>query len=68
MGTPPYTGEQWRILLPARAVTLGHLKRVDRNLSRGGESAEGALVRLKDAEPKPDAMVRIMRGHLGTPD
>jgi hypothetical protein len=44
------------------------VKRVDRNLSRDGESAEVALVRLKDAEPKLADMVRIMRRHLGTQD
>lgn len=43
-------------------------KRIDRGLTRAGESAEQALLDLKEAEPRLTAMRRIMREDLGLPD
>ncbi|GAA2959159.1 hypothetical protein [Streptomyces enissocaesilis] len=43
-------------------------KRVDRGLSREGESADQALLDLKAAEPALTAMRRIMREDLGVAD
>lgn len=43
-------------------------KRIDRGLAREGETAAGALLRLKDAEPRLSAMRRIMREDLGIVD
>ncbi|MEW1643059.1 hypothetical protein [Streptomyces sp. NPDC091219] len=41
------------------------VKRLDRGLARDGESAEDALLRLKDAEPRLAAMRQLMRADLG---
>ncbi|GGW40957.1 hypothetical protein [Streptomyces xantholiticus] len=43
-------------------------KRIDRGLSREGESADQALLDLKAAEPALTAMRRIMREDLGVAD
>ncbi|MEU1301783.1 hypothetical protein [Streptomyces shenzhenensis] len=43
-------------------------KRIDRGLTRDGESAEQALLDLKSAEPRLTTMRRIMREDLGLPD
>jgi len=44
------------------------LKRLDRGLARDGESAEQALLDLKEAEPRLSAMRRLMREDLGITD
>ncbi|KOV91671.1 hypothetical protein ADK65_35285 [Streptomyces sp. NRRL B-1140] len=44
------------------------VKRLDRGVARDGESAEGALRELKEAEPRLSAMRRLMREDLGVPD
>ncbi|WP_405869740.1 MULTISPECIES: hypothetical protein [unclassified Streptomyces] len=44
------------------------LKRLDRGLAREGESAEQALLDLKDAEPRLSAMRLLMREDLGVAD
>ncbi|MGW0768353.1 hypothetical protein [Streptomyces sp. NPDC002676] len=44
------------------------VKRLDRDLAREGESAERALVDLKEAEPLLTAMRRLMRADLGVED
>jgi hypothetical protein len=44
------------------------LKRLDRGLARDGESAEQALLDLKEAEPRLSAMRRLMREDLGVTD
>jgi type II secretory pathway pseudopilin PulG len=41
------------------------VKRLDRGLARDGESAEEALLDLKEAEPRLAAMRRLMRADLG---
>jgi hypothetical protein len=41
------------------------VKRLDRGVARDGESAEGALLELKEAEPRLSAMRRLMREDLG---
>ncbi|GGW36316.1 hypothetical protein AB0E64_07020 [Streptomyces caelestis] len=41
------------------------VKRFDRGVARDGESAEGALLELKEAEPRLSAMRRLMREDLG---
>lgn len=41
------------------------VKRLDRGLAREGESAERALLDLKEAEPRLSAMRRLMREDLG---
>ncbi|MFD8028496.1 hypothetical protein ACFV3F_06990 [Streptomyces sp. NPDC059717] len=43
-------------------------KRIDRGLAGEGETAEQALVDLKDAEPALTALRRIMREDLGVPN
>ncbi|MEE4595333.1 hypothetical protein V2J94_26200 [Streptomyces sp. DSM 41524] len=40
-------------------------KRIDRGLEHDGETAAGALLELKEAEPRLSAMRRIMREDLG---
>ncbi|MGW4565410.1 hypothetical protein ACWEN3_24280 [Streptomyces sp. NPDC004561] len=44
------------------------VKRLDRDLAREGESAEQALVDLKEADPLLTAMRRLMRADLGVED
>ncbi|MEU0217377.1 hypothetical protein ABZ281_20645, partial [Streptomyces sp. NPDC006265] len=44
------------------------VKRLDRGVAREGESAEGALLDLKEAEPRLSAMRRLMREDLGVVD
>ncbi|MGW0612852.1 hypothetical protein [Streptomyces sp. NPDC002788] len=41
------------------------VKRLDRGVARDGESAESALLGLKEAEPRLFAMRRLMREDLG---
>ncbi|MFI6459142.1 hypothetical protein [Streptomyces sp. NPDC050538] len=41
------------------------VKRLDRGLARDGESAEEALLDLKEAEPRLAVMRRLMRADLG---
>ncbi|MGW2491686.1 hypothetical protein ACWCV9_31325 [Streptomyces sp. NPDC001606] len=59
-----------RILEASRAVNRvlagidAVLKRLDRGIARGGESAEQALLDLKRAEPLLTAMRRLMRADL----
>ncbi|MBJ6640084.1 hypothetical protein H4K36_23495 [Streptomyces sp. DHE7-1] len=63
-----------RILDASRAVNEvlarvdAVVKRLDRGLAREGESAEGALRDLKEAEPLLTAMRRLMRADLGVED
>ncbi|MFF9816281.1 hypothetical protein [Streptomyces sp. NPDC014006] len=63
-----------RILEASRAVntvlagTDAVVKRLDRGLARDGESAEQALLDLKEAEPRLRAMRRVMREDLGVAD
>jgi hypothetical protein len=52
------------VLAEVDAIT----KRIDRGLEQEGETAEGALLALKAAEPRLTAMRRIMREDLGLPD
>ncbi len=60
-----------RILDASRAVNQvladvdAAVKRLDRGLARDGESAEGSLLQLKDAEPRLAAMRQLMRADLG---
>jgi hypothetical protein len=44
------------------------VKRLDRGVARDGESVQGALRELKEAEPRLSAMRRLMREDLGVPD
>jgi hypothetical protein len=43
-------------------------KRIDRGIPRDGESADQALILLKEAEPRLTTMLQIMRREHGTPD
>jgi ribosome-associated translation inhibitor RaiA len=60
-----------RVLDASRAVnevlaaTDAAVKRLDRGLTRDGESAEETLLDLKEAEPRLAAMRRLMRADLG---
>ncbi|BCL22645.1 hypothetical protein ACPCBX_34080 [Streptomyces tuirus] len=44
------------------------VKRLDRGVAREGDSAQGALHDLKEAEPRLSAMRRLMREDLGVAD
>ncbi|MFF1837581.1 hypothetical protein ACFVXE_25745 [Streptomyces sp. NPDC058231] len=53
-----------QVLADADAV----VKRLDRGLAQGGETAERALERLREAGPFLDAMRELMREDLGVTD
>ncbi|WJD97598.1 hypothetical protein [Streptomyces antimycoticus] len=63
-----------RVLEASRALNTvlagidAQAKRIDRGLQRDGETAAGALLELKEAEPRLATMRRIMREDLGILD
>ncbi|MBU3871592.1 hypothetical protein KN815_48370 [Streptomyces sp. 4503] len=63
-----------RVLAASRALNTvlagidAQAKRIDRGLQRDGETAAGALLELKEAEPRLATMRRIMREDLGILD
>ncbi|MFE1934999.1 hypothetical protein ACFW95_32425 [Streptomyces sp. NPDC059474] len=63
-----------RVLAASRALNTvlagidAQAKRIDRGLQGDGETAAGALLELKEAEPRLATMRRIMREDLGILD
>ena len=68
MVVPERILEASRMLNTVLAGIDAELKRLDRGLARDGESADQALLDLKEAEPRLSAMRRLMREDLGVAD
>jgi len=52
-------------MTPAIAAMVTAVKRLDRGLQHDGETAEGVLADLKEADPRLRALSEFMREDLG---
>ncbi|NBE55071.1 hypothetical protein [Streptomyces boluensis] len=68
MIVPERVLESSRELNKVLAAADATAKRIDRGIAREGESAEQALGALKSAEPRLQALHRLMREDLGVTD